>query len=145
MSHTVGRQKGRANDRYTIEEVIAALQETGGLKSRAARLLGCTRQTVSRYIDRYAEVREAMEQAEEDLLDEAEDKLREQIRDGQLTAIIFYLKTKGKGRGYTERVETTGKDGGPVEFQSKAEQVKSDMARKLARLAAGSQATEISG
>lgn len=132
--------KGRANDKFTIEEVIAAIQEAGGLKNKAARLLGCTRQTVRRYIERYAAIQTALDETEEDLLDEAESQLREQIRAGQLTAIIFFLKTKGKGRGYTERVETTGKDGGPIEFQTKAEQVKSDMARKLARLAAGGQA-----
>ena len=27
---------------------------------------------------------------------------------------MFYLKTKGKHRGYVERNETTGKDGGPL-------------------------------
>ncbi len=132
--------KGRANDKFAIPKVIEALQETGGLKARAARLLGCTRATVKSYIERYPEIQAALEEAEEDLLDEAESQLREQIRAGQLTAIIFFLKTKGKGRGYTERVETTGKDGGPIEFQTKAEQVKSDMARKLARLAAGGHA-----
>jgi phage terminase small subunit len=47
----------------------------------------------------------------------------------------------GKQLGmFPQRVEATGKDGGPIEFQSKAKQVRSEMARKLARLASGSQA-----
>ena len=33
------------------------------------------------------------------------------------SATIFYLKTKGKGRGYIERQEITGADGMPTNFQ----------------------------
>lgn len=33
-------------------------------------------------------------------------------------AIIFYMKTKGKNRGYIERIETSGKDGGPIETKA---------------------------
>ena len=33
----------------------------------------------------------------------AEDQLIKQIREGNLTATIFYLKTKGQARGYIEK------------------------------------------
>jgi hypothetical protein len=33
------------------------------------------------------------------------------MKDGNMTAIIFYLKTQGKSRGYVERQEVTGADG----------------------------------
>ena len=44
----------------------------------------------------------------------AESQLHKQILDGNTTATIFYLKTKGKKRGYVERQEITGVDGDNV-------------------------------
>ena len=39
----------------------------------------------------------------EELLDFAESQLMHHINKGNLTAIIFYLKTKGQSRGYIEK------------------------------------------
>jgi hypothetical protein len=44
-------------------------------------------------------------------LDFAESMLDKGMKDGNMTAIIFYLKTQGKSRGYVERQEVTGADG----------------------------------
>jgi hypothetical protein len=50
-------------------------------------------------------------------LDFAESQLHSQIGNGNTSATIFYLKTKGKNRGYIERQEITGADGMPTNFQ----------------------------
>lgn len=47
----------------------------------------------------------ACKDIEDSLVDFAESMLVEKINDKDLTAIIFYLKTKGKDRGYVERTE----------------------------------------
>lgn len=51
-------------------------------------------------------------------LDFAEGKLKQAIAKNNIIATIFYLKTKGRCRGYIEKqdIGLEGKDGGPVEF-----------------------------
>ena len=44
-------------------------------------------------------------EAREDTLDFVESKLMKAIDDGNVTAMIFFLKTRGKSRGYSERSE----------------------------------------
>lgn len=84
--------------------------------SVAARNLGCNRRTIQRYAKRHETVREALEDARELMTDTAELALYKAIRDGEAWAVCFYLKTQGKQRGYVERSEHTGADGGPVAF-----------------------------
>lgn len=52
--------------------------------------------------------------------DLAESKLIQAINNGELTGIIFYLKTKHKARGYVERSEQefSGRNGGPVRIET---------------------------
>ena len=85
----------------------------------AAKRLGCDAKTIYNYRDRYPAVRAEMEQQDGEVDDAAEMKLYQAIIAGEPWAVQFRLRTKGKGRGYVERVEQDirGKDGGPVQFQ----------------------------
>jgi hypothetical protein len=53
------------------------------------------------------EYKKAVDDLQNVALDYAESKLHSQIKKENATAIIFYLKTKGKKRGYIERQEIT--------------------------------------
>jgi len=86
--------------KFTQKEVIDALRSSGGIISLAARKLGCSRTTIYNYIQRYSKIREAYEEIIETWLDIAEMKLLQKILEGDLRAIIFYLRTKGASRGY---------------------------------------------
>ena len=103
--------------RYTAEEVAQAVYEAKGLASIAAKRLGCNASTVRNYAAKYPTVKEAIVQAREDLKDFAESKLLRRIDDDDLTAIIFFLKTQAKDRGYVERAEVTGADAGPLQIE----------------------------
>jgi hypothetical protein len=104
-----------ASPKYTVEQIEAGLRAAAGIISAAAVKLNCTPRTIRNYLDKYPELREVEAEILDQNLDLAETKLLTAIRDGNLTAVIFYLKTKGKPRGYTERAELTGADGGPID------------------------------
>lgn len=91
---------------YAEDEVIAAIAGSNGIKAFIARRLGMARDTLERYIDRYPKVKEAYVQEREAALDIAESKLFELINAKDPEAIRFFLRTVGKHRGYSERVET---------------------------------------
>ena len=59
-------------------------------------------------------VQDALEDAREAMLDEAENVLYDRVLDGNTAELIFFLKTRGYRRGYVERREISGKDGGPI-------------------------------
>ena len=100
----------------TPVQVSDALRASDGNLTAAATKLGVTRQGVYDYIDRY-KLQEVLDQSREKMADEAVGQLHRLVRDGNLGAVIFYLKTQAKSRGYTERIETTGKDGDAIEVR----------------------------
>ena len=88
----------------TPVQVSDALLASDGNLTAAATKLGVTRQGVYDYIDRY-KLQDVLDQSREKMADEAVGQLHRLVRDGNLGAVIFYLKTQAKSRGYTERIE----------------------------------------
>jgi len=84
----------------TETEIIAALTKTHGMMSRAARILGCDRKTISNRLKEFPSIGQALEETELRRLDEAETSLDRNIKNGHQRAIEFFLKNKGKARGY---------------------------------------------
>lgn len=97
--------------RITNKDVKEALEKNKGIVSYAARALGCSRTVIYQRLNKYPDVHEAWESAKNGAIDYVEGKLFEQISHDNITAIIFYLKTQGKHRGYSERFEHTGANG----------------------------------
>lgn len=100
------------------EELINAIWAAQGKVTVAAQRLGCTVRTIYNYANKYATVQNAIDEAratwDEKLVDLAELKLFQEVNDGNAWAIKYALSTKGKSRGYVERQEVTGADGGAL-------------------------------
>lgn len=108
-------------EQFTPEQMAEALIKAQGFISATAEILGCSQQTVRNYIEKYDSVRQARDDSAEKTLDYVESKLMALVREKNATAIIFYLKTRGKSRGYVERQEVTGKDGDDIIYRVKFE------------------------
>ena len=98
---------------YTAQQIADALTQAKGFVSVAARNLGCADQTVRNYMERYAVCKQAVTDARESMIDIAEGRLYQNINSGDNTAIIFFLKTQAKHRGYIERYEQRTEISGP--------------------------------
>lgn len=108
------RRRGGRKRRYTVDQLIAVLKASGGKIASAARSLGCDRTVIYRYKEKYPQIDEVMTEAREYQLDVTELKLFEAINQGEPWAITLYLKTQGKARGYSERLEEVRKPDGHV-------------------------------
>ena len=82
-----------------------------GVVTTACNSVGIHRRTHYDWMDSDAEYRNAVNELNELVIDFAESHLHKRIKEGDTIATIFFLKTKGKKRGYVERTELTGADG----------------------------------
>jgi hypothetical protein len=85
--------------------LLEALEKSLGVVTSACKTVGVGRTTFYQWMKDDEKFAEAVRDIENIALDFAESQLHQQISGGNSTATIFYLKTKGKKRGYVERQE----------------------------------------
>jgi len=85
--------------------MLEALDKSLGIVSTAAKTAGIDRTTHYNWLKDDPEYKSAVDQIQEGVIDFAESHLYKLIKEGNPAANIFYLKTKGKSRGYIERQE----------------------------------------
>ena len=86
--------------------VIEALEKSLGVVSIACKAAGVSRTQFYEWM-KVAEFKRRVDDIKEITLDFAESKLHKLIDGGNVGATIFYLKTRGKKRGYVEIQEVT--------------------------------------
>lgn len=84
------------------EQFIEAYRKSFGIMHVACKMIGLARNTVWEHMRKDPEWPALRAELDEQCLDLVESKLIKKIEDGDTTSIIFYLKTKGRKRGYIE-------------------------------------------
>jgi hypothetical protein len=85
--------------------MIKALEKSFGIISEACILAKIDRKTHYNWMKADSEYLDQVQSIENQMIDFAESALLKQIEQGNTACIIFFLKCKGKKRGYIERGE----------------------------------------
>ena len=87
------------------EAILQALENSLGVVTVACKQADIPRSTYYKWLKEDEEFAKVVKDIENIALDFGESQLHSQMKDGNTSATIFFLKTKGKKRGYIERQE----------------------------------------
>tara|TARA_R110002020_G_scaffold384668_1_gene595667 strand:+ start:2526 stop:2897 length:372 start_codon:yes stop_codon:yes gene_type:complete len=106
------KNKQKTNSDSTIstlsdkkENFLEILELNSGNVSKSCKKANIGRQTYYQWREADQEFADACVDVKEGLLDFAESQLQGLIKENNVIATIFFLKCKGKKRGYTEKQE----------------------------------------
>lgn len=102
------------------KKALDALKSTMGNVTAACTAADINRRNFYKWREDDAEFDQAVKDISESAIDMGETALMKQIQEGNTACIIFFLKTRGKERGYVERMEHDhrGKDGGAIQYEN---------------------------
>lgn len=87
------------------KKLLKALEKSLGIVTTACKQVKCSRNTFYQYCNDDQGFKKSVDDISNICLDFVESQLFKLIENEHPTAIIFYLKTKGKQRGYVEKQE----------------------------------------
>lgn len=90
---------------FTDEQITEAIKGSGGIMSTIADRMGVSWYTAQKFVQRNEVTKQAYEDEKETMLDMVESKAIDAIRANDAQMIRYYLSTKGKKRGFTEKQE----------------------------------------
>ena len=100
----------------TKQKLLNALEECHGVVTTACKKAGLSRAAYYKIWNADEKFRAQCEEIQESAIDFVESALFKQIKDGNITGQIFYLKTKGKNRGYIEKTQIQQETTGSIQF-----------------------------
>ena len=103
---------------HTKKQLVAALEKSLGIVTTACKEVGISRWTFYNYYKEDEDFKKQVDEISEMSLDFTESKLLKLIKDENPAAILFYLKCKGKKRGYIERTEINMSNDKPIIFEN---------------------------
>ena len=116
------------SNQYKAGDFIAVIPGTGGIISTIAARVGCVWDTAKKYIVTHPTVQRAYEAEEQSILDVSESVVIINIKFAQQIQLAtrqpvdasdakWWLSRKGKVRGFAERQELAGPDGGKIPLE----------------------------
>ena len=91
--------------KVTDEKLIELIYKYKGFVTQVSQAAGISRLTFYNRMHKNEDIETALADAREQIVDFAESKLLELIQDGNINAIMFFLKTQAKHKGYYEKQE----------------------------------------
>jgi len=113
--------------------MLEALKKHLNIVTTACKEVGIDRSTHYEWLKTDSDYKAKVEALDDVVLDFAESKLHQSINNGSDTATIFFLKTKGKKRGYIEKQEITNTNLN-VEVQEVTEEMQNELLNTLKRM-----------
>ena len=128
------KESKQQNATLKKNSMLKALESTLGVVTSACEIVGIDRTTHYRWLQEDEDYKSKVESLSDLAVDFAESQLFELIKgahrevstpDGEViriqdapntSATIFYLKTRGKKRGYVERTELAGVNDAPIQI-----------------------------
>ena len=99
------KKEDSPNTKLKKKNFINMFYESTGNVSHICKTLNMSRQCYYEWMEKDPEFASAINNESEALLDFAESKLFEKMNSGDVISLLFFLKCKGKSRGYVEKVE----------------------------------------
>lgn len=91
--------------KISVADVLPLVEPNKGNVAAIARQLGVTRGTIWNRCNESPTLMQALEDAREAMIDNAESMLYKKVLEGSTPELIFFLKTQGRRRGYFEKQE----------------------------------------
>lgn len=109
--------------RPSVVQIEDAIRKSAGNVTYAAKALGVGRTALHARIAKSPDLQRVLQEERESLVDMAESALRAEVLARNMTAVIWTLKAspEAKRRGWGERTEVTGADGGAVVHEHKGQ------------------------
>jgi hypothetical protein len=106
-------RRGPYRPKRSKTQVKRALSKAAGVYTDAAVILGVSRRTVERYVNKHPDLRQHVAEVETSVDDMAEGNVKGAIRSKDVGTSKWWLERKRRDK-FSTRQEHTGPDGGPI-------------------------------
>ena len=95
------------NSKLYKQKILEALEKSLGIVTPACKEVGISRNQFYVYYKTDEKFKKAVDDIQEITLDFAENQLLKKIKEGSERSILFYMKYRGRKRGYSDSVDIT--------------------------------------